>query len=82
MAGNVSAYLKSYQQNNKAAVDKIFDDLEKFRAFCVEFGINYNPAHLYRENSNSYKDFVKYQKGREPRNRWIEDAKKFSGNND
>ena len=82
MAGNVSAYIKSYQQNTKATVDRIFNDLEKFRAFCVEFGLQYNPANLYRENSNAYKDFVKYQKGRDPRNRWVDDAKKFANDNE
>jgi len=82
MAGNVSAYIKSYQQNNKATVDAIFDQLEQYREFCVNYGYAYNPAHLNKENNGTYKEFVKLQRGREPRNRWIEDAKKFSGNND
>jgi len=79
---NASVYVKNYQQNNKSTVDKIFDDLEKFQQFCVDYGHAFNPRNLYHENNASYKDFVKYSKGREPRNRWIEDAKKFANEND
>jgi hypothetical protein len=82
MASNASAYIKVYQNTTKPVVDKVFDDLERFRAFCVEYGHNFNPAHLYRENNNVYKDFVKFSKGREPRNRWTEDAKKLNGENE
>jgi len=78
---NASVYVKNYQQNNKSTVDKIFDDLEKFQQFCVDFGHVFNPRNLYQENNASFKDFVKYSKGREPRNRWAEDAKKFANEN-
>lgn len=82
MANNAATYVKNYQQNTKGTVDKIFDDLEKFQQFCVDFGHNYNPKNLYQENNHVYKDFVKYNKGREPRNRWVEDAKKFANENE
>ena len=82
MAGNVSAYLKSYQQNTKATVDAIFDQLDQYREFCVNYGYSYNPAHLNKENNGTFKEFVKLQRGREPRNRWTEDAKKFANDNE
>lgn len=79
---SVSNYIKQYQQNTKATVDAIFDHLDQYREFCVSYGYAYNPAHLNKENNNTFKEFVKFKKGREPRNRWFEDAKKFSGSND
>lgn len=83
MASNVSMYVKNYQQNTKPIVDKIFDDLERFQEFCVEFGHVCNPSVLYKENNGVYKDFLRYTtKGREPRNRWVEDAKKFQDENE
>jgi hypothetical protein len=68
-------YVENYHKNNKKNVDRIFDDLEKYLVFCVEYGINYNPSHLYKENS-PYREFTKRLKGREPRNRWFEGNKK------
>lgn len=82
MAGNVSSYLKHYHQHNKATVDAIFDQLEQYREFCVNYGYSYNPAHLNKENNGTFKEFVKLQRGREPRNRWFEDAKKFAAENE
>ena len=80
MSANV--YIKQYQSTTKAQVDKIFEDLENFRNFCVEFGYPFNPNNLYKENNNIHKEYVKFAKGREPRNRWIEDAKKFNSENE
>ena len=77
-----NSYIKTYQQTTKPLVDKIFDDLEKYQKFCVEFGHNFNPKNIYQENNSIYKDFVKHSKGRETRNRWTEDAKKFNNNNE
>ena len=77
-----STYIKQYQQNTKPTVDTIFDHLEQYREFCVTFGYLFNPAHLYKENNNTYKEFTKFKKGREPRNRWAEDAKKFNNDNE
>lgn len=75
---STNLYIKQYQQNTKPAVDNLFDDLEQYQNFCREFGYVYNPAQLYKENVLAYKEFAKFRKGREPRNRWIEDAKKFN----
>jgi hypothetical protein len=75
---SANLYIKQYQQNIKPQVDRLFDDLEQYHNFCREFGHNYNPAHLYKENVMAYKEFTKFRKGRDPRNRWIEDAKKFN----
>lgn len=79
MANN---YIKTYTQSTKPTVDHIFDQLEKFQQFCVEYGHVYNPAHLNRENNPVFKEFIKYQKGKSVRNHWAEDAKKFDGKND
>jgi len=82
MASNPGYYVKQYRETTKSTVDKIFEDLENFQNFCVTYGYNYNPALLYKENNGIYKEFVKFSKGREPRNRWIEDAKKFNSENE
>ena len=35
-------------RNNKDAVKKVFDDLDAYRNFCVQFGWVYNEQDLYK----------------------------------
>jgi len=53
----------------KPEVSKIFDDLEQYKKFCVEFGYPYNEAHLGDDHSPYY-DFKRWQNGKNPRDNW------------
>lgn len=58
-------------------VKKIFEDLEKFRDFCVDHGYRYDESALYNMRSYAFQQFMKYVSGKHAKNMWIEDAKKY-----
>jgi len=53
----------------KPELNKIFDDLEEYRLFCVRQGLLFNEGHLYKEHS-PYGEFVKAQRGKEVKDHW------------
>jgi hypothetical protein len=53
----------------KPEVNEVFDNLETYRQFCVDYGYPYDEAHLYDERTH-YGEFVKMTKGKEPWDQW------------
>ena len=51
-------------------VSQIFDDLDKYRAFCVAYGRSFNEADLYSDRSRDYQDFLRYREGGYANNHW------------
>jgi hypothetical protein len=47
--------------NNFPPVDKIFDDLDKFRDYCRFEGRVFNEADLYNEKAPTWVAYKKYQ---------------------
>jgi len=60
-------------------INKIFDDLEVFLEFCQTFGYKYNEADLYNWKSYAYQQFNKYQQGKNAKDMWWEDGRRFAG---
>jgi hypothetical protein len=63
-------------------VNKIFDDLDVYRAFCVEFGYVFNESHLYVPKTQTgyltpFSQFERYRKGQRIANNWKEDRRAF-----
>jgi hypothetical protein len=58
-------------------VTEIFDDLDSFREFCVEYGYVFNEQDLYDSKSPVYKKFQKFQAGKKVKNQWAVDKAKF-----
>jgi hypothetical protein len=58
-------------------LNKIFEDLENFRDFCVQYGYRFDEANLYNMRQYSFQQFMKYASGKYPKNMWLEDAKKY-----
>jgi hypothetical protein len=58
---------------------EIFDDLEKFMEFCQEFGYRYNEGDLYNFKSYAWQQYSKYSQGKNAKNMWWEDARRFAG---
>ena len=52
----------------KPEVDKIFNDLDLYRKFCVEHGHFFDERHLYNERS-PWGDFLRKESGK-----WVRDA--------
>ena len=60
--------IKKYLQF-KPEVVRIFDELDRYREFCRNYGYVFNEAHL-GNNYSPYADFQRYQGGKYPRDNW------------
>jgi hypothetical protein len=56
-------------------INKIFDELEYYREFCVEFGYVFREEDLLNFKS-PYAQFDRYRRGQRVTNMWKEDAKR------
>lgn len=56
-------------------VRQIFEDLEKYKEFCVYYGYVFDESHLYDMKQFSYRQHTKQLAGKYPKNNWIEDSK-------
>ena len=53
----------------KPEVSTIFDDLDRYKKFCVEYGYVFDEKHLYNEKT-PWGEFDRVQRGKHPRNNW------------
>ena len=60
-------------------VNQIFDELEQLQEFCQEYGYRYNEADLRNFKSYAWQQFTKYSQGKNAKNMWWEDARRFAG---
>lgn len=59
-------------------VNEIFNDLEKFLAFCQDFGYRFNEADLYNFKSYAWQQYNKYSQGKNAKDMWAEDYRRFA----
>jgi len=64
-----------YQVNPKAL--SIHEDLIGLLEFCVDYGYKFNEADLYNFKSYAWQQYNKYTQGKNAKNMWIEDARRF-----
>jgi len=60
-------------------VAEIFADLERFQEFCQDYGYRYNEADLRNFKSYAWQQYSKYSQGKNAKNMWWEDARRFAG---
>jgi hypothetical protein len=60
-------------------VIEIQDDLEKLLEFCQDYGYRYNEADLYNFKSYAWQQFNKFSQGKNAKNMWDEDTRRFAG---
>ena len=61
---------KNETTKNSSRVNQIFDDLENYLNFCREYGYKYNEADLYSNRSYAYRQFTKFQTGKNFKDMW------------
>jgi hypothetical protein len=64
-------WLKKYL-TMRSEVSTIFEDLEQYRDFCVNYGHVFDEKDLYNERNISYQDFLRYKSGKHVKNRWYQ----------
>ena len=57
----------------------ILDDLDLFCDFCVDFGYRFNEGDLYNFKSYAWQQFNKWHQGKNAKNMWDEDTRRFAG---
>jgi hypothetical protein len=60
-------------------VQSIFDDLDQFLEFCQDYGYRYNEGDLYNFKSYAWQQFNKFIQGKNAKNMWTEDGRRFAG---
>lgn len=58
-------------------VRQIFNDLELYLEFCADYGYKYDESTLGDMRSYVFQQFSKYMSGKNFKDQWFEDAKKF-----
>jgi len=65
-----------YQSNPR--VNQIFNDLERFREFCVDYGYRFDESALYNMKSYSFQQYNKYVSRKNFKDQWDADLRKMS----
>ena len=60
-------------------VREIFEHLEMLQEFCQDYGYRYNEADLYNFKSYAWQQFSKHAQGKNAKNMWDEDTRRFAG---
>lgn len=58
-------------------VNQIFNDLDKYRNFCRDYGYRFDEADLYSQRSYVFRQFQKFVSGKSVKNQWEIDLNKF-----
>lgn len=66
----MTSYRYNRQVPSSVEVRKIFDDLDGYREFCVEFGRRFNEADLYNERHRDYSDYLRWKDSGHASNQW------------
>lgn len=61
-----------------AQVKKVFEDMENFLDFR-EYGYRFNQGDLYNFKSYAWQQYNKFINGKNAKNMWDEDARRFAG---
>jgi hypothetical protein len=62
----------TFQTNPR--VTQIFDDLDLYREFCVDFGYKFDEATMYDMRNYAFRQFSKHMTGKYPKDQWQENA--------
>jgi hypothetical protein len=67
---------QTFQPNPR--VRQIFEDLEKFKEFCVDYGYKYDEAVVYDMRNYVCRQFNKFLQGKDAKYNWVEPRDKFA----
>jgi hypothetical protein len=61
----------------KTNIKQVFEDLDRYRNFCRDFGYRFNEADLYNQKNYIYRQYQKFITGKSVKNQWEVDLVKF-----
>lgn len=65
------------QNKSSNQVNQIFNDLDRLRNFCREYGYRFDERDLYENKSYVYRQFQKFLQNKNVKNQWDLDLAKF-----
>jgi hypothetical protein len=66
------------QIKSNPRVAEIFEELDKLREFCVDYGYRFNEGDLHNFKSYAWQQYTKYSQGKNAKNMWDEDTRRLS----
>lgn len=69
--------MANYTKSNFSRVNQVFNDLDNFRKFCVEYGFKFDERDLYNAKSHIFRQFQRVVAGKPIKNQWDADLAKF-----
>ena len=51
-------------------VNELFDELDKLREFCADYGYRFNEADLHNFKSYAWQQYSKFAQGKNAKNMW------------
>lgn len=70
------------KKNNRLSprVQQTWNDLEAYRDFCVSHGYKFVESTLYNMKTYPFQQFNKFRNGKNAKDQWAYDAKRFHRN--
>lgn len=56
---------------------QLFEDLEKYKEFCADYGYKFDESNLYDMRNYSYQQFCKFITHKNFKDQWADDARKM-----
>lgn len=66
------------QLKSNPHLGRIFDELDAYRAFCVEYGYRFDEATLYDMKAYVYQQFTKFAGNKNFKDQWADDARRLN----
>jgi len=66
-----------YRKNPRT--EQVWKDLEAYKAFCVSHGYKFNEQDLYNMRTYPFQQYNKFRNGKNCKNQWEFDLRRFSG---
>lgn len=71
---------RKIKNNTNPRVAQTWNDLDAYRKFCVSHGYKFNEQDLYNMRTYPFQQFNKYRNGKNAKDQWSYDAKRFHAN--
>ena len=68
---------REYRPNPRALA--VMEDLGNFLEFCRDFGYRFNEGDLYNFKAYAWQQYNKFIQGKNAKNMWDEDSRRFAG---
>ena len=68
---------REYRPNPRALA--VLEDLSNFSEFCCNYGYRYNEGDLYNFKAYAWQQYNKFVQGKNAKNMWDEDSRRFAG---